>query len=44
MTIHPKTGQIWEHEHGPRGGDEINIIRKGLNYGWPKNNLWERLC
>ena len=36
MTIHPKTGQIWEHEHGPRGGDEINIIRKGLNYGWPK--------
>ena len=36
MTIHPKTDQIWEHEHGPRGGDEINIIRKGLNYGWPK--------
>ena len=36
MTIHPKTGQIWEHEHGPRGGDEINIIRGGLNYGWPK--------
>ena len=36
MTVHPKTGQIWEHEHGPRGGDEINIIKGGLNYGWPK--------
>jgi len=29
------TGIIWEHEHGPRGGDELNIIRKGANYGWP---------
>lgn len=28
--------ELWEHEHGPRGGDEINIIKKGLNYGWPK--------
>ena len=36
MTINPKTGEIWEHEHGPRGGDEINIIKSGLNYGWPK--------
>ena len=36
LVIHPKTGEIWEHEHGPRGGDEINIIKKGLNYGWPK--------
>ena len=36
MTVHPKTGVIWENEHGPRGGDEINIIRKGKNYGWPK--------
>lgn len=35
MTIHPKTGAIWSHEHGPRGGDEINIIRAGKNYGWP---------
>ncbi|MCH8497027.1 MAG: PQQ-dependent sugar dehydrogenase [Marinobacter sp.] len=35
MTRHPETGDIWSHEHGPRGGDEINIIRKGLNYGWP---------
>ena len=36
MTIHPETGDIWEHEHGPRGGDEINIIKKGANYGWPE--------
>lgn len=36
MTVHPKTGEIWENEHGPQGGDEINIIRKGVNYGWPK--------
>ncbi|PXX90308.1 glucose dehydrogenase [Marinobacter vulgaris] len=35
MTIHPETGEIWSHEHGPRGGDEINIIRAGNNYGWP---------
>lgn len=35
MDIHPKTGAVWTHEHGPRGGDEINIVNKGLNYGWP---------
>ena len=35
LAMHPQTGAIWEHEHGPRGGDEINIIEKGLNYGWP---------
>lgn len=35
LALHPETGDIWEHEHGPRGGDEINIIKKGLNYGWP---------
>jgi len=34
-TIHPQTTKLWEHEHGPRGGDEINIIDKGKNYGWP---------
>lgn len=33
--IHPKTGVLWTHEHGPRGGDEINIVEKGKNYGWP---------
>lgn len=36
MTIHPETGKIWIHEHGPQGGDEINIIQAGKNYGWPK--------
>lgn len=35
MTLHPDTGALWEHEHGPRGGDEINIIAAGRNYGWP---------
>ncbi len=35
LTIHPTTGAIWEAEHGPRGGDEINLIEKGQNYGWP---------
>jgi glucose/arabinose dehydrogenase len=32
---HPQTGEIWTHEHGPQGGDEVNIIRAGTNYGWP---------
>jgi glucose/arabinose dehydrogenase len=35
MIKHPETGAIWIHEHGPKGGDEINIIGKGNNYGWP---------
>jgi len=35
LAIHPKTGELWENEHGPKGGDEVNIIRKGANYGWP---------
>jgi glucose/arabinose dehydrogenase len=34
MAKHPETGEIWAHEHGPKGGDEINIIKKGANYGW----------
>ncbi len=34
-AIHPQTGELWEVEHGTRGGDELNIARKGLNYGWP---------
>ena len=34
-AIHPVTGKLWEHEHGPRGGDEINIPLAGKNYGWP---------
>lgn len=35
LAKHPITGAIWEHEHGPKGGDEINILEKGKNYGWP---------
>ncbi|RBN49797.1 PQQ-dependent sugar dehydrogenase [Flavobacterium psychrolimnae] len=35
MAKNPVTGAIWAHEHGPQGGDEINIIKKGANYGWP---------
>jgi glucose/arabinose dehydrogenase len=35
LAIHPVTGELWETEHGPRGGDEVNLIEKGKNYGWP---------
>ena len=35
MTVHPETRELWLHEHGPRGGDEINLPRPGLNFGWP---------
>ena len=35
MALDPRTGRLWEHEHGPRGGDELNIVEKGKNYGWP---------
>ncbi len=35
MAMNPATGAIWTHEHGPRGGDEVNIIKKSANYGWP---------
>ena len=35
LFIHRETGQLWGQEHGPRGGDEINLIKKGKNYGWP---------
>lgn len=35
LTLNPTNGELWEHEHGPKGGDEINIIKPGLNYGWP---------
>ncbi|MCB1755629.1 MAG: PQQ-dependent sugar dehydrogenase [Gammaproteobacteria bacterium] len=33
--LHPSTGELWVHEHGPQGGDELNIARTGNNYGWP---------
>lgn len=35
LAFHPVTGELWEAEHGPKGGDELNIVRKGANYGWP---------
>jgi glucose/arabinose dehydrogenase len=35
LAIHPATGELWQAEHGPRGGDEINRIQAGKNYGWP---------
>lgn len=35
LVYDPATGRLWETEHGPRGGDELNLIRKGANYGWP---------
>jgi glucose/arabinose dehydrogenase len=35
MALQPGTGLVWQHEHGPRGGDEVNIIEAGRNYGWP---------
>src|SRR5689334_12483085 len=34
-ALHPASGKLWEHEHGPRGGDEVNIPLAGKNYGWP---------
>lgn len=35
MALHPQSGQVWIHEHGPQGGDELNLIVAGQNYGWP---------
>jgi glucose/arabinose dehydrogenase len=35
LAVHPETNQLWATEHGPQGGDELNLIRKGANYGWP---------
>jgi aldose sugar dehydrogenase len=35
LAVHPETGELWETEHGPQGGDEINRIQRGANYGWP---------
>jgi glucose/arabinose dehydrogenase len=35
LVFHPGTGELWENEHGPLGGDEINIVKAGANYGWP---------
>jgi glucose/arabinose dehydrogenase len=35
LAIHPDTGDVWINEHGPQGGDELNLVQPGLNYGWP---------
>ncbi|MDT0688331.1 PQQ-dependent sugar dehydrogenase [Salegentibacter sp. F188] len=36
IILNPETGEVWVHEHGPQGGDEINVIKRGENYGWPE--------
>ena len=36
LAMHPETGRMWECEHGPRGGDELNFLKAGANYGWPR--------
>ena len=36
LAVHPETGRVWTQEHGPRGGDEVNLIEAGANYGWPE--------
>lgn len=36
LALHPETGKVWEVEHGPRGGDELNVLKAGANYGWPR--------
>ena len=35
LAVHPETGDVWSNEHGPQGGDEVNLLRSGSNYGWP---------
>ncbi|UTA68590.1 PQQ-dependent sugar dehydrogenase [Emticicia sp. 21SJ11W-3] len=35
LALHPQTGELWENEFGPKGGDEVNLIKPGKNYGWP---------
>jgi glucose/arabinose dehydrogenase len=39
LALHPGTGEIWQNENGPNGGDEINVLKAGRNYGWPKVSL-----
>jgi glucose/arabinose dehydrogenase len=36
LFVHPETGELWLHDHGPRGGDELNLLKPGANYGWPE--------
>ncbi|WP_421890914.1 PQQ-dependent sugar dehydrogenase [Marinoscillum sp.] len=35
LAVNPETGEVWEHEHGPKGGDEVNVLKPKKNYGWP---------
>ena len=39
IVVHPRTGELWQSENGPNGGDEVNILRAGKNYGWPLVSL-----
>jgi glucose/arabinose dehydrogenase len=39
LAVHPGTGELWQNENGPNGGDEINVLRAGANYGWPVVSL-----
>lgn len=41
MIYNPETNEIWVHEHGPKGGDEINVVQKGANFGWPEVTFGE---
>ena len=43
LAFHPETGELWSTEHGPRGGDELNVIARGANYGWPIDHLRHQL-
>ncbi len=43
LAFDPKTGRLWQNDHGPRGGDELNIVEKGKNYGWPVGRAGHRL-
>ena len=42
-ALHPRTGELWATEHGPQGGDELNLVRAGVNYGWPVITLRREL-
>src|SRR5690606_13505233 len=39
LAVHPGTGEIWQNENGPNGGDEVNVLKPGANYGWPLVSL-----
>jgi aldose sugar dehydrogenase len=39
MAVHPATGEVWQADHGPRGGDALNVLRAGADYGWPDFNF-----